>query len=507
MFESLSDKLNGVFDKLKRRASLSEADVNEAMREVRVALLEADVALPVVKDFIASVKEKAVGAEVLKSVKPGQMVVKIVHDALVEMLGTENNELNLKATAPVPVLMVGLQGSGKTTTSGKIAKWLKEKQKQKVFMASLDIYRPAAQEQLAILGEQIGVDTLPIIEGQKPVDIAKRAMKEAAKGGYDVVIIDTAGRLHIDETLMQEVKDVKDVVKPAETLLLSDAMIGQDAVTLAKEFNEKIGVTGIVLTRIDGDARGGAALSMRAVTGAPIKFLGTGEKMDGLEAFHADRLAGRILDMGDVVSLVEKAAEVIDQKEAEAVAKKMLQGQFDFNDMLKQMQQMKKMGDLKGIVGMLPGMGKLKKQMENANIDNKIIDKQEAMILSMTMKERTNPDIIKASRKKRIAAGSGTSVQEINRLLKQYQQMSSMMKKMKKLGGQKGLMSALSGMMGGGQGGIPGGGAGMGDLSGLLGKMGGNLPANGIGGLGGLEDDNDVSSLLDPRNFPPGFKF
>ncbi|MCP4394804.1 MAG: signal recognition particle protein [Alphaproteobacteria bacterium] len=514
MFESLSDKLNGVFDKLKRRASLSEADVNEAMREVRVALLEADVALSVVKDFIAQVKEKAVGAEVLKSIKPGQMVVKIVHDALVEMLGTESSELNLKATPPVPILMVGLQGSGKTTTSGKIALWLKTKQKKKVFMASLDVYRPAAQEQLAMLGEQTGVDTLPIIKGQQPVDIAKRAMKEAAKGGYDVVIIDTAGRLHIDENLMQEVKDVKAVVNPAETLLLSDAMIGQDAVTLAKEFNEKIGVTGIVLTRIDGDARGGAALSMRAVTGAPIKFLGVGEKMDALEVFHSDRLAGRILDMGDVISLVEKAAEVIDQEEAEAVAKKMLQGQFDFNDMLKQMQQMKKMGDLKGIMGMIPGMGKIKKQMENANIDNKIIDRQEAMILSMTKKERSAPAIIKASRKKRIAAGSGTSVQEINKLLKQYQQMSSMMKKMKKMGGQKGLMSALNGLMGGGQGGNPGSGSGMGDLSGLLGKMGGmpgGMPANGLGGLDGLGDldgDNkNASDLLDPKNFPPGFKF
>jgi len=441
MFESLSTKLTTVFDRLRGRGALTEADVAEAMREVRVALLEADVALPVVKDFINTVKERAVGADVIKSVTPGQMVVKIVHDALLETLGGADgsNELNLTAVPPVAILMVGLQGSGKTTSSGKIALRLKTKDRKKVLLASLDVYRPAAQQQLEILAKQADVGSLPIIMGQMPVAIAQRAMEVGRKEGYDVVILDTAGRLHIDQELMEEVARVRDVVKPTETLLVADAMTGQDAVTLAREFNEKVGVTGIVLTRVDGDARGGAALSMRAVTGRPLKFLGAGEKLDALEVFHPDRLASRILGMGDIVSLVEKAAETIEIEEAEKLAAKMQKGQFDLEDMLSQFRQIKKMGDMKGIIGMLPGIGKIKKQIDDANIDNKMIGRQEAIILSMTPKERRNPDLIKANRKKRIAAGSGTSVQDVNKLLKQHQQMADMMKKMSKLG-KKGLL-------------------------------------------------------------------
>ncbi len=439
MFEALSGKLNTVFDRLRGRGALSEADVTEALREVRIALLEADVALPVVKDFIAKVKEGAVGQDVIRSVTPGQMVVKIVHDVLVETLGTEGGELNLNAVPPVAILMVGLQGSGKTTTSGKLALRLRTRDKKKVLLASLDVYRPAAQQQLEILAKQAEVGSLPIIMGEMPVAISRRAMELGRREGYDVVILDTAGRLHIDDVLMAEVAKVRDVVKPTETLLVADAMTGQDAVTLAREFNEKVGVTGIVLTRVDGDARGGAALSMRHVTGRPIKFLGAGEKLDALEVFHADRLAGRILGMGDIVSLVEKAAETVDQEEAEKLAAKMQKGQFSLEDMLSQFRQIKKMGDMKGILGMLPGLGKLKQQIEGANIDNKVVARQEAIILSMTPKERRNPDLIKANRKKRIAAGSGTSVQDVNKLLKQHQQMADMMKKVAKMG-KKGLM-------------------------------------------------------------------
>ncbi len=455
MFDSLAEKLGGVFDRLSRRGALREADVDEAMREIRIALLEADVALPVVKDFIANVREKAVGQAVIKSVTPSQMVVKIVNDALVEMLGGENEALDLAAQPPVPVLMVGLQGSGKTTTTGKLALRLK-KDKKRVLMASLDVYRPAAQEQLKQIGERIGVDTLPIVIGERPRAIAARAMEAGRKGVYDVVILDTAGRLHIDLDMMAEVADVRAAVQPKETLLVVDALTGQDAVNVAREFNEKIGITGCILTRIDGDSRGGAALSMRAVTGKPIKFLGAGEKPDALEPFHPDRLASRILGMGDVVSLVETAAEKMDKDEAERVAKRMMDGRFDLNDLLSQLRQMQKMGDLKGLLGMLPGIGKFKAQLDAANIDNGVFKRQEAIILSMTPRERRNPDLIKASRKKRIAAGSGVSVQDVNKLLKQYDQMAEMMKRMKKMG-KRGLFGGLPGGFGGGIGGFGGG--------------------------------------------------
>lgn len=482
MFDGLSSRLSSVFDKLTRRGALSEADVSEAMREIRVALLEADVALPVVKDFVATVKERAIGQDVIKSITPGQMVVKIVHDALVEMLGgstdqtmTLGSTLNLAVVPPAVVLMVGLQGSGKTTTSGKIGLHLTSREKKKVLLASLDVYRPAAQQQLAVLGQQTNVDSLPIIPGQMPVEIAQRALAEGRKGGYDVVILDTAGRLHIDQELMAEVAAVRDVVQPSETLLVTDAMIGQDAVTLAREFNEKIGITGIVLTRIDGDARGGAALSMRAVTGCPIKLLGVGEKLDALENFHADRIAGRILGMGDVVSLVEKAAQHIQQEDAEKMAARMLEGRFDLNDMLSQFQQIKRMGDIKGLLGMMPGIAKMKKQISEANIDDKVIARQEAVILSMTKKERQNPDLIKASRKRRIALGAGVDVADVNKLLKQYQQMADVMKQMKKMGGKKGLLGGLGKLFGGNMPSPEDLGAGaMPDLSML--QKGGGLP-------------------------------
>lgn len=496
MFDGLSQRLGSVLDKLRGRGALTESDVNDAMREVRVALLEADVALPVVKDFINRVKERAVGQDVIRSITPGQMVVKIVNDALTEMLGggDTESELNINRTPPVPVLMVGLQGSGKTTTSGKIALRLKNRDKKKVLLASLDVYRPAAQKQLAILGEQIGVESLPIVDGQMPVAIATRAMDVARKGGYDVVILDTAGRLHIDQELMDEVAAVRDVVTPAETLLVTDAMIGQDAVTLAREFNEKIGISGIVLTRIDGDARGGAALSMRAVTGKPIKLLGVGEKLDALEGFHPDRIASRILGMGDVVSLVEKAAATIEAEDAAKMAAKLMEGTFDLEDMLSQFRQIKKMGDIKGLLGMMPGISKMKKQIDEANIDNKVIARQEAIILSMTPQERRKPDLLKASRKRRIAAGAGVDVSDVNRLLKQHQQMADMMKQMKKMGGKKGLMGALGGLFGKG-GGMPDPaelGGPMPDLSqlskgGLPPGFPGKLP--GLGGAGGLSPD------------------
>ncbi len=446
MFESLSQRLSTAFSRLTGRGSLSESDVTEALREVRVALLEADVALPVVKDFVARVKDRAVGQDVVRAISPGQMVVKIVHDELVTMLGTAGVELDLNAVPPVPVLMVGLQGSGKTTSSAKLAVRLK-KDKKKVLLASLDVYRPAAQRQLEILAEQAGVGSLPVVMGEMPVTIAKRAMEMGRKEGYDVVILDTAGRLHIDEALMAEVAAVRDAVKPTETLLVADAMTGQDAVVLAREFNEKIGITGIVLTRVDGDGRGGAALSMRAVTGRPIKFLGLGEKLDALEVFHPDRIAGRILGMGDVVSLVEKAMENVEVEAAEKLARRMEKGKFDLEDMLSQFAQVEKMGDLKGILKMLPGMGKMTAQIDAAKLDGKVIGRQKAIILSMTPKERRNPDIIKASRKRRIAAGAGVQVQDVNKLLKQHQQMADMMKKVGKMG-NKGLMrSGLGGMM------------------------------------------------------------
>jgi signal recognition particle subunit SRP54 len=447
MFEGLTGRLGDIFDRLRKRGALSEEDVGAALREVRIALLEADVALPVVKQFVAGVKEKAVGQEVLRSITPGQMVIKIVHDHLVEMLGTESEGINLNAAAPVPVLMVGLQGSGKTTTTAKIALRLKTRERKKVLMASLDVRRPAAQEQLRILGEQVEVATLPIVPGQQPVEIAKRALQTGRLEGYDVVMLDTAGRLAIDEELMAEVAAVRDATRPAETLLVADAMTGQDAVNVATAFQQKVGITGIVLTRIDGDARGGAALSMRAITGKPIKLLGVGEKVDALEAFHPDRIAGRILGMGDVVSLVEKAAESIDREEAEKLARKMEKGSFDLDDMANQLRQIRKMGGMSGMMGLLPGIGKIKKQLEGANIDEGILKRQEAIISSMTKAERRNPDLLKASRKRRIALGSGTTVQDVNRLLKQFQDMQTMMKKVKKLG-QKGLMrQGLSALM------------------------------------------------------------
>ncbi|HYI71495.1 MAG TPA: signal recognition particle protein [Skermanella sp.] len=453
MFEGLTGRLGDIFDRLTRRGALSEEDVGAALREVRIALLEADVALPVVKQFIAGVKEKAVGAEVLRSVTPGQMVVKIVHDHLVEMLGSVSEGINLEAAAPVPVLMVGLQGSGKTTSTAKIALRLKTRERKKVLMASLDTRRPAAQEQLKILGEQVQVATLPIVPGQQPVEIAKRAMQMGRTEGYDVVMLDTAGRLAIDDELMAEVAAVRDATKPAETLLVVDAMTGQDAVTVATNFQDRVGITGIVLTRIDGDARGGAALSMRQITGKPIKLLGVGEKVDALEAFHPDRIAGRILGMGDVVSLVEKAAENIDKAEAEKLAKKMEKGTFDLDDMANQLKQIRKMGGMGGMLNMLPGIGKIKNQLKDANIDEGILKKQEAIISSMTKAERRNPDLIKASRKRRIALGSGVQVQDVNKLLKQFQDMQTMMKKVKKMG-QKGFMrQGLSGLLPGGRGG------------------------------------------------------
>ena len=434
MFDSLSDKLGGIFDKLKGRGALKEADVTAAMREVRIALLEADVALSVVKDFVAKVTERAIGHEVMKSVSPGQQVVKIVNDHLVEMLGSETVGISLAAVAPVPILMVGLQGSGKTTTAAKIAKRLTEKENKKVMMASLDIYRPAAMEQLKILGEQIGVATLPIIEGQMPVDIARRAMTAAKLQGMDVVLLDTAGRLHIDQTLMAEVVGVKSATSPHEILLVVDSLTGQDAVNVAQQFSDQIGITGVVLTRMDGDGRGGAALSMRAVTGQPIKLVGVGEKLDDLEEFHPERVASRILGMGDVVSLVEKAAETIEAEDAEKMIKKMKKGQFDFDDLRSQLRQMKKLGGMASILGMLPGIGKMQKQMANAKIDDNLLKRQEAIINSMTPKERTFPKVLNASRKKRIAAGSGVTVQDVNKLIKMQKQMAGMMKKMGRMG-------------------------------------------------------------------------
>lgn len=434
MFDNLSDRLGSIFEGLKRRGALKESDVSEAMREVRVALLEADVALSVVKDFIKKVQEKAVGQQVMKSVAPGQQVIKIVNDELVAMLGTEAEPLNFAGLPPVVYMMVGLQGSGKTTTTAKIAKRLVEKDKKKVLMASLDVRRPAAQEQLKVLGEQIDVKTLPVVAGQMPVDIARRAIESAKLQGFDVVMLDTAGRMHVDQALMAEVIAVRDATQPLETLLVADSLTGQDAVNVATEFDKQIGITGVVLTRMDGDGRGGAALSMRAVTGKPIKLAGTGEKLDALEDFHPERVANRILGMGDIVSLVEKAAETIDKDEADAMAKKMAKGTFDLDDMRKQLQQMSKMGGMKGVLGMLPGVGKMKQALSKSNMDDKVFARQEAIISSMTKVERQKPKMINASRKKRIAAGSGTNVPEVNKLLKMHMQMAKMMKKMSKMG-------------------------------------------------------------------------
>lgn len=461
MFEALSDKLGGVFSRLRGKSMLSDADVASALREVRVALLEADVALPVVKDFTATLQTKLVGQDVLRSVTPGQMVIKLVNDELIALLGGNAQDLNITVAPPAVILMVGLQGSGKTTTSGKIAKRLIERERKKVLLASLDVRRPAAQEQLEILARQVNAGSLPIIKGEDPLAITRRAKDMAVREGYDVLILDTAGRLAIDEELMAEVADVKALATPHEVLLVADAMTGQDAVNVAKAFHDRVAVTGIVLTRIDGDARGGAALSMRSVTGQPIKFLGTGEKLDGLEAFHPDRLAGRILGMGDVVSLVERAAETIDHAEAEKMAQKMQSGgAFTLEDMLSQFRQIKKMGGMSGLMNFLPGMGKIKEKLAEAKINENVIGRQEAIILSMTPQERRNPDIIKARRKIRIAKGAGVEVQDVNKLLKQFEQMAGMMKQMQKLskkGGPLGLGS-LGGLMGGGLPKLPPGG-------------------------------------------------
>ncbi len=448
MFQNLSNKLNTVFEKLRKRGMLNETDVDLALREIRLALLEADVALPVVRSFIQKVKERAVGEEVVKSVTPGQMVVKIVNDVLIDVLGGEEaGSLDLKVKPPVPVLLVGLQGAGKTTTCAKLAKFLKDKQNKRVLMVSLDVQRPAAREQLKILGQQIDVASFPIDKGNTPEAIAKLAMEQGRLEGYDIVLLDTAGRLHIDDDLMDEVNCIKDLSKPQEVLLVADAMTGQDAATVAKSFQEKVGLTGIILTRMDGDARGGAALSMRMVAGKPIKFMGVGEKTDQLEPFVADRVAGRILDMGDIVGLVERAAQTISQEDTEHFAKRMEEGKFDLEDMRMQLKQMNKMGGFGALLGMMPGMGKLKSKLGDAGVDEKMVARQVAIIQSMTLLERRRPEILNASRKRRVAAGSGVQAQDVNRLLKQWKDMSAMMKKFKKLG-KKGLMrQGLSALM------------------------------------------------------------
>ncbi|MCK0198448.1 signal recognition particle protein [Ancylobacter sp. 6x-1] len=496
MFDSLSDRLGGILDRLKKRGALTEADVNEAMREVRRALIEADVALDVVRSFTDRVRSRAVGAEVVKSVTPGQMVVKIVNDELVAMLGSDAKPIDLDAAPPVPVLMVGLQGSGKTTSTAKIAKRLTERGNRKVLMASLDTRRPAAMEQLATLGRQVGVETLPIVAGQSAVQIARRAMDAGRLGGFDVVMLDTAGRVTLDEALMAEVAEVKAITRPHEVLLVADSLTGQDAVNTAKAFDERVGLTGIVLTRADGDGRGGAALSMRAVTGKPIKLLGTGEKMDALEDFDPRRVAGRILGMGDVVSLVEKAVENIDAEKAMAAAERMRKGQFDLDDLRMQLEQMEKLGGLGGLMGMLPGVGKMKNQMAAAGVDDRMVKRQKAIIDSMTRKERRNPKLLDGSRRKRIAAGSGTKVEDVNRLMKMHRQMADMMKMMGGAGAKRGPMAGLASMFGLGGGGappmpspeqlkqladkMPGGLGGM--PGGLPSKFPGNLP--GLPGLG-----------------------
>ncbi|GBR21353.1 signal recognition particle protein [Gluconobacter japonicus] len=469
MFDQLSGKMSGVLEGLSKNGKLTEGDVTEAMREVRLAMLEADVALPGVRDFVNKVRERAIGHEVLESVSPGQAVAKIVNDALIDALGGAGAvPLNLAAVPPVPVLMVGLQGSGKTTTSGKIALRLSQREGKKVLLASLDVYRPAAQLQLQQLAERVNaitkrVTALPIVAGQSPVEIAKRALDTGRREGCDVVILDTAGRLSIDEALMDEVRQIRAVTNPAETLLVVDAMTGQDAVNTAKSFNEAVGITGVVMSRMDGDARGGAALSMKAITGAPIKLTGSGEKLEALEEFHPERVAGRILGLGDVAGLVERAAETLDHEEGERVAKKMLAGKFDLDDYVSQINQINRMGSISGILGMLPGMGKIKDMLGDKEIDTSIFKRHKAIISSMTKQERKTPGIIKASRKKRIAAGSGTTVQEVNRLLKQFDDMSTMMKRISKMG--------LGGLMRG-----MGGAGGLADMMKGMGKPGGRPP-------------------------------
>ncbi len=449
MFENLSERLSGVFERLTKQGALSADDVKAAMREVRVALLEADVSLPVVRDFVKAVEAKATGAAVTKSITPGQQVIKIVHDELVHMLTGDGDAGALKIdNPPAPILMVGLQGSGKTTTTAKLAKRMKEREGKRVLMASLDVNRPAAMEQLQILGAQIGVDTLPIVKGESPVQIARRAKTQAAMGGYDVYMLDTAGRLHIDAELIQQAADVRDVVNPRETLLVVDGLTGQDAVNVATEFDDKIGVSGVVLTRMDGDGRGGAALSMRAITGKPIRFVGLGEKMDAIEVFEPGRIAGRILGMGDIVALVEKAQETFEAEQAERMMRRFQKGLFNMNDLKMQLEQMLKMGGMESLMGMLPGMAKMGKQAAEAGFDDRMLKRQIALINSMTKKERANPDLLQASRKKRIAAGAGMDVADLNRLLKQHRQMADMMKKMGKMGKGGMLKQAMKQMMG-----------------------------------------------------------
>jgi signal recognition particle subunit SRP54 len=488
MFESLGDRLSGVFDRLRGRGALTEADVRAAMREVRIALLEADVALPVVREFVDKATEQAVGQQVLRSVTPGQQVVKIVHDALVEMLGSEEAGLDLAAVPPAVIMMVGLQGSGKTTTTAKLAKRLTEKDRKKVLMASLDVNRPAAQEQLAVLGRQADVATLPIVPGQPPVEIARRALNAAKLQAFDVLLLDTAGRLHVDQALMDEMKAVAAAAEPQEVLLVADAMTGQDAVNVAKSFVDQIDLSGVVLTRLDGDARGGAALSMRAVTGRPIKFAGIGEAIDAIEPFHPERIAGRVLGMGDVVSLVEKAQETIKAEEAEALARKMAKGQFDLNDLRNQLQQMQRMGGLGALAGMLPGLGKVKNQINQSGVlEGNVLGRLDAIIGSMTPKERSKPELLNAKRKIRVAKGSGTTVQEVNKLLKMHQEMSTAMKKIRKMGG----LAKLGALFGGG----------MGGAGGLPGAMPSLPPGSMPGGLPGLPGAGGV-----PFNLPKNFK-
>jgi signal recognition particle subunit SRP54 len=493
MFDSLSDRLNGILDRLTRRGALSEADVDAALREVRRALLEADVALDVARAFTEQVKGRSVGVEVIKSVTPGQMVVKIVHDQLIETLGSDAQPIDLNAPAPVVIMMVGLQGSGKTTTTAKIAKRLTDVQKRKVLMASLDTSRPAAQEQLAVLGRQVGVETLPIVAGQTPVQIANRAQQAARLGGYDVVMLDTAGRITLDEDLMREAADVRRAANPHEVLLVADALTGQDAVNLAKSFDERLNLTGIVLTRIDGDGRGGAALSMRAVTGKPIKLIGTGEKLDAIEDFYPARIADRILGMGDIISLVEKAATTIDAEQAARVAAKMRKGAFDLADLREQLAQMKNMGGMSGLMSMLPGMAKIKNQLAERNLDETVLKRQMAIIDSMTPQERKNPDVLKASRKRRIATGSGTKPEDINKLLKMHRGMSDMMKAMG--GAKRGPMAGLANMLGFG-GGMPS----PEEMAKLAEKLPGGLPA-GMPGAPGLPPKMPGMPNL-PPNFP-----
>jgi signal recognition particle subunit SRP54 len=494
LFDSLSERLGGILDRLTGRGALSEADVDAALREVRRALLEADVALDVVRTFTEQVKKNAVGVALIKSVKPGQMVVKLVHDQLVETLGASADPIDLNAPAPVGIMMVGLQGSGKTTTTAKIARRLTEQGKRKVLMASLDTRRPAAMEQLAVLGQQVSVETLPIVAGQTPPQIARRALEAARLGGFDVVIFDTAGRTTLDEEMMTEAATVKQAASPHEVLLVADALTGQDAVNLARSFNERVGLTGIVLTRIDGDGRGGAALSMRSVTGKPIKLIGTGEKLDALEDFHPSRIADRILGMGDIVSLVEKAAQTIDTEKAARVAEKMRKGAFDLGDLREQLLQMQNMGGIGGLMGMMPGIAKMKNQIANAGLDEKILKRQMAIIDSMTPRERRNPDLLKASRKRRIAEGSGTRPEDINRLLKMHRGMADMMKAMANQ--KRGPMAGIAQMMGFG-GGMPS----PEEMQKLAEKMPGGLPP----GMPGSPQGMPVKMPGMPSSLPPNF--